>query len=313
MPTAHGNDDLQLLESLALSRSRIDRAAERRGDEAWLADAWQAPTTCVLVVDDGQVPVDDVGTSVRWVGPSEVDQDDDRFLLGAAADGRVWFAVAGALPAATSAAGLRELGPVLPDDEAGLLVHAIALVNWHAAHPCCARCGARTEIIEAGHVRRCPADGSSHFPRTDPAIIVLITDDDGRCLLGRHPAWPANRFSTLAGFVEPGESLEQALRREVHEEVGIEIATTRYAGSQPWPFPSSLMLGFFATAATTEIHVDGAEITEAGWWSRDDLADGVRAGALAFPGSASIARRLIEAWYGGPLPTAEGRDATTSR
>jgi NAD+ diphosphatase len=302
VPSPERNLDLEFLASLALSRGRVDRAAGRRRDDAWLAAAWRAPSTRVLVVEDGQVPVGADGVSVRWVPPSDVDPDADRLLLGADADGRAWFAVAGPLPAAASSAGLRELGPLLPDDEAGLVVHAIALANWHAAHPCCARCGAQTVISEAGHVRQCPVDHSLHFPRTDPAIIVLITDDAGRCLLGRHPSWPTGRFSTLAGFVEPGESLEQALTREVREEVGIEVATMRYAGSQPWPFPSSLMLGFFASAATTQINVDGEEIVDARWWSHEALVDAVRTGELAFPSSASIARRLIEAWFGGPLP-----------
>lgn len=307
MPTSGADDDhLHFRGRLALSRGSIDRAAERRGDDAWLATAWRSPETRVLVVADGTVALGDDGTSVQWVRPDAVDADADRLLLGAAEDGQTWFAVAGAHQPDTRVAGLRELGPLLPDDQAGLVVHAIALANWHSAHPCCARCGARTVVAEAGHVRQCPEDGSTHFPRTDPAIIVLITDDDGRCLLGRHPAWPADRFSTLAGFVEPGESLEQAMAREVREEVGIEIATTRYAGSQPWPFPSSLMLGFFATAATTDIRVDGTEISEARWWSRDDVVDQVGSGILAFPGSASIARRLIEAWFGGPLPEPPG-------
>jgi NAD+ diphosphatase len=302
VPTSPNDLDLQLHGPLALARGQLDRAAERRRDDEWLAVAWHAPTTQVVVVADGQVPVSADGRSVLWLRPSDVDQQADRLLLGAVDDGRAWFAIAGEVEAGTVTAGLRELGPVLDDDEAGLVVHAIALVNWHVAHPCCSRCGERTEVIEAGHVRRCPVDQTLHFPRTDPAIIVLITDDAGRCLLGRHPAWDPGRYSTLAGFVEPGESLEQALRREVREEVGIDIATTRYAGSQPWPFPSSLMLGFFATAATTEITVDGDEIADARWWSRDELIESVRSGTLAFPGSASIARRLLEAWFGGPLP-----------
>jgi NAD+ diphosphatase len=159
-----------------------------------------------VVVDEGRVPTGADGVSVRWVPTAEIDLAADRLLLGAAA-GRVWFAVAGDLSAAASSAGLRELAPVLPDDEAGLVVHAIALANWHAAHPCCSRCGAPTVIGEAGHVRQCPVDQSLHFPRTDPAIIVLITDGTDRCLLGRHPSWPSGRYSTLAGFVEPGESL----------------------------------------------------------------------------------------------------------
>lgn len=287
---------------LALGAGGLDRSAEHRTDDGWLADAWASAGSRVLVVDDGRVAVAADGQSLAWSSPDEVDQDADRFLLGVDGDGRAAFAVAGALPDDTRTGGLRELAAVLDDDEAGAVAHAVGLANWHASHPRCARCGEPTTVTDAGHVRRCPRDGSSHFPRTDPAIIVLVTDDDDRALLARHPAWPANRFSTLAGFVEPGESLEGALRREVHEEVGVRVGATRYVGSQPWPFPSSLMCGFTASAVTTDLHVDGVEITEAQWLARDDLDREVAAGRLHFPSSASIARRLIEGWYGGPLP-----------
>ena len=159
----------------------------------------------------------------------------------------------------------------------------------------------------AGHVRRCPACGAEHFPRTDPAVIMLVTDDAGRALLGHNPQWPPNRFSTLAGFVEPGESAEQAVVREIEEESGVDVVDVRYLGSQPWPFPSSLMLGFTARALDPDaVHVDGEEIHEARWFSPDDLRAAVASGEVLFPPSVSIARRLIEHWYGGPIPDGRG-------
>jgi NAD+ diphosphatase len=201
-------------------------------------------------------------------------------------------------------AGLREAGPLLGDRDAGLLTHAVALANWHEAHPHCPRCGALTEPLPAGHARVCPADGSEHFPRTDPAVIMLVTDEDGRCLLARNQRWPARRVSILAGFVEPGESAEQAVVREVAEETGIAVSGVRYLGSQPWPMPQSLMLGFRAEAASgQQFRVDPEEIAEAHWYSRDDVRSAVAEGALLLPPPVSIAHRIIEAWYGQPLPS----------
>ncbi len=151
-------------------------------------------------------------------------------------------------------------------------------------------------------MRECPTCRAAHFPRTDPAVIMLVTDADERALLGHQPRWPEGRFSTLAGFVEPGEPLEAAVRREVAEEVGIVVGEVTYAGSQPWPFPSSLMLGFFASAHTTDIGVDGVEIASARWFTRGQLAEAIAAGDVGLPGSLSISRWLIETWYGGALP-----------
>jgi NAD+ diphosphatase len=180
---------------------------------------------------------------------------------------------------------------------------AVALDAWHTTHTHCARCGARTRIAEAGMVRACPADGSLHHPRVDPAVIMTVADDDDRVLLGHQARWPARRFSTLAGFVEPGESLEQAVAREVHEETGVVVDTATYLGSQPWPFPNSLMLGFHAHATTTRITVDEVEISEARWFTRDALAAAVASGEVRLPPPVSIARRLIERWHGAPLGT----------
>ena len=288
------------LEGLPLARATHHRVAHLRADGDWLARAWADPATRVLVVTDGQVPVDETGEALAFSTPSDVAAD-ERLLLGVV-EGRAHFAVSGDRPPNGSrSAGVREIGPLVNDRDAGLLVHAVALTNWHLAHPYCSRCGAPTELAEAGQSRRCTACAAVHFPRSDPAVIMLVTDSDDRCLLGHQATWPEGRYSTLAGFVEPGETPERAVVREVAEEVGVEVAHPRYAGAQPWPFPSSLMLGYFAQALSTEITVDGVEITEAQWFSRSDLRTAVEGGLVRLPGAVSIARSLVERWYGSPL------------
>ena len=200
-------------------------------------------------------------------------------------------------------AGLREAAALLNDRDAGLFTHAVALANWHATHTHCPRCGTPTLTIAAGHAQRCPADGSEHFPRVDPAVIMLVTDPDDRCLLARNRRWPERRVSILAGFVEPGESAEQAVAREVEEETAIVITRVRYVGSQPWPMPQSLMLGFRAEAAgDLGLRVDEDEIAEAHWYSREELRGALAAREILLPPPVSIAHRLIESWYGEELP-----------
>jgi NAD+ diphosphatase len=157
-------------------------------------------------------------------------------------------------------------------------------------------------VENAGHTRRCVNDDSEHYPRTDPAVIMLVVDDDDRLLLGRQVSWPERRFSTLAGFVEPGESLEAAVRREVHEEAGITVDAVTYLGSQPWPFPSSLMLGFTAHARDTAVDRRDGEIAETRWYTREGMLADIASGELLVSPSISISRRLIEHWYGGSLP-----------
>ncbi|WP_406051891.1 NAD(+) diphosphatase [Kribbella sp. NBC_00889] len=295
--------------SLALSRSVLDRAADRRRDADWLDKAWAAPDTQVAVVIGDKMLVNPERTGLRLLAPAEAPEGARIFLgidresgAGQTADGRAVFAVLADGQPDESYAGLREMGVVLDNREAGIAVHVIGLANWHAVHTHCANCGEHTVVVEAGHVRDCPACGAHHFPRSDPAIIVLVTDDQDRALLGRNAAWPEGRYSTLAGFVEPGESLEAAVRREVLEETGVVVgAEIEYAGSQPWPLPSSLMLGFYAKAASTDIEVDADEIAEARWFTREDVRALVEAGTMALPGSISISRRLIEGWYGEDL------------
>ena len=194
------------------------------------------------------------------------------------------------------------IGADLDDRDAGLLTSATALAEWHHRHQHCPRCGARTVSEQGGWVRSCPEDGSQHHPRTDPAVIMAVTDAEDRLLLGSGVAWPEHRVSVLAGFVEAGESLEAAVIREVQEEVGITVTDLVYRGNQPWPFPASLMLGFRAVATSTEIVVDPVELRDAQWYDRERLAREVASGALTLPMRVSIARRLIEEWFGGPVP-----------
>lgn len=207
-----------------------------------------------------------------------------------------------ALPPGDEWSALREIGGDLSARDAGLATAAVALYEWHVRHPRCPRCGAVTYTVSSGWVRRCVADGTEHYPRTDAAVIMAVVDSDDRLLLANSAAWPERRFSTLAGFVEPGESVEHAIRREVREESAIVVGDVSYRGSQPWPFPASLMLGFRAQALTTEITVDGDELRAARWFDRDTLRAEVAAGTVLLPLGTSIARALIEEWCGGPLP-----------
>jgi NAD+ diphosphatase len=293
------------LPDLALARAVVDRDAGRRTDDAWLAAAWADPATRVLRLRDGRAAV--VGEPPRLDLDGRPDLPEDRRVFLGTFEGVAYFA---ALEQgmdtgdehAPSYLGLREVGARLPALDAGLVVHAVSLANWHATHTHCPRCGAVTVPENAGHTRRCPVDGSEHYPRTDAAVIMLVLDADDRLLLGRQTTWPEGRFSTLAGFVEPGESLEAAVRREVDEECGIDIGTVTYLGSQPWPFPSSLMLGFSAQALSTEVHRHDGEIAEARWYTREALLADIGTGRLHVSPSISISRRLIEHWYGEPLP-----------
>ena len=309
------------LSGLALSRSALDRRAEHRSDQE-LADYWADPRARVLPLVGGLAAVEHPAAGPdgepKSADPIQAEGDGSAlvyrpaatyermapFFLGVDIDSVPYFAiqtestVEAGLPADARLVGLREVGFRLDARDAGAYVHAHALARWHDSHPHCAACGARTEVTEGGHVRVCPVCGVQHFPRTDPAIIVLVSDRAGRALLARNAQWPEHRFSTIAGFVEPGEALEAAVVREVHEETGIEVAEPEYAGSQPWPFPASLMVGFFARALSDRIVVDEQEIAEARWFTREELCAGYASGALAGPTPGSIAGRLIRTWLG---------------
>ncbi|MCU1519418.1 MAG: pyrophosphatase [Pseudarthrobacter sp.] len=205
------------------------------------------------------------------------------------------------IPSDASWTGFRDIAAVLNTTHTALFVEASAITNWHASHTHCPRCGEPTVVEAGGWVRRCPKDDSEHYPRTDPAIIVTVVGPDGRVLLGGGGPLDAKNYSTLAGFVEPGESLEQAVIREIHEEVGVRVTGCQYLGSQSWPFPASLMLGFTAITADTEATPDGVEVTRARWFSREELQEAVLAGEITISSRLSIARSLIEHWYGGRI------------
>jgi NAD+ diphosphatase len=292
------------LAPLPLTGAGIDRAAALRLDEPRLASAWRDPATRVLLVHEATVAVTPDGDALALLAPAAAPAG-ERFFLGADPDGVAFFAVVLAAAPADGPrfAGVREVGTLLSERDAGLMVHAVGLAGWHRTHRYCGRCGQPTVTGAAGHVRTCTGCGAEHYPRTDPAVIMAVTDDDDRILLGRQVHWPEGRFSTLAGFVEPGESIEQSVRREVFEEAGVTVGEVEYIASQPWPFPSSLMLGFMARATSAEINVDGEEIQEARWFSREDLRAAFESGEVLPPYGISIAARLIELWYGKPLPT----------
>ena len=213
-------------------------------------------------------------------------------LLGLGEDGPVFAAEA----ANGSLMGLREAAATLPRADGGLAAYAAALLNWHRRHRFCANCGHPTEVREAGHVRSCPNCGAEHHPRTDPVVIMLVLRGE-EVLLGRQPSWPPGRYSALAGFVEPGESLEEAVAREVREEARVEIGTPRYVSSQPWPFPSSLMLGFVAPWSSGEPVIGDEELEDVRWFTRKAVQEAVEGrGELQLPPPLAIARRLVDGW-----------------
>jgi NAD+ diphosphatase len=296
------------LPHVALSAHAHNRMGLRRTDEEWLAARMSEPATRVLVVAGNRLrPVDG---AVAWV-PAPEAPDGRLVLLGDPGDGVVRVAVvvdpADAPGEPEEWVPLRSvLGYLAEEDpaQAPLLMHAIGLAEWHHATRFCPRCGGDLVSRAAGHELRCTRCDRAQFPRTDPAVIMAITSGDGddeAILLGRNRAWPAGRWSTLAGFCEPGETLEDAVRREVDEEVGVRVGEVRYFGSQPWPLPASLMLGFTGRALTTEIDVDGAEIEEARWWTREELRAAGRSGELVVPRGVSISSSLIESWFGRAL------------
>jgi NAD+ diphosphatase len=276
----------------------LDRAAHRRRDTDWLTRARRDPATRVLCLSELLVPTQGPDDCPLLHAP-RLDQlgrelPADSIFLGER-DGVPWFAceLADGRPAARLVE-LRTIALLLPAEDAATAAYARALSHWHRGHRYCGHCGMATEASLGGHARHCPACGRDTFPRTDPAVIVLVTYGD-QCLLGRSPRFPPGMYSTLAGFVEPGESLEQTLRREVLEEVGVALDEVTYRASQPWPFPQSLMLGFRATARATELLLDRDEIEDAIWIDRRELADPERR-PVRLPRRDSIARFLIEEW-----------------
>lgn len=282
----------------------VDRHGERRKDPEWLAAAVDDPAALFVPVWGdkcivGGDPLHAITFPRDTLDSVVPDRDDLVFLglfrgrpafaFGLTATGEAPFPELGVFH------DLRYLGSVLPPDEANLVAHARALVLWHGSQTFCGVCGSSARPEAGGNSRRCvnPDCSRLFFPRVDPAIIVLVTDGD-RCLLGRQPAWPEGRYSTIAGFVEPGESLEDAVRREIYEETNVRVGPTRYHSSQPWPFPASLMLGFVAQATSSTIRLNDGELEDAAWFTRKELDSGFP----KLPFGISIARRLIDGWLG---------------
>jgi NAD+ diphosphatase len=300
---------------LPLSRNELDRDAEFRTTDDVERVLREDEHTRYLPVRGAEMLRNADGT-LRFVTATEIPVDTVTLYLGRAvsdaadAPAGTRF-VAALIDSATATAiepdddawqSLRMFGTELSPRDQGLAVEAVAMANWHAVHGFSPRTGSPTAVVSGGWVRRDP-EGHDLFPRTDAAIIVGVVDADDRILLGSNAAWDADRYSLLAGFVEPGESLEDAVRREVWEESGVRVEEPEYLGSQPWPFPASLMVGFRARAAggdPTTARPDGVEILDVRWFSRDEIRE--RAGdTLLLPGRTSIARAIIEEWYGGPL------------
>ena len=279
----------------------VDRSGERRKDPDWLSEASNSDKALFVPVWGRRCLVGGDPPHALLLDRGQADEfvDDEKLIFLGLFRNQPAFAVAidgereppfGELG---SFEGLRFLGTKLPLDEANLVAHARALVLWHASQMYCGICGSESAPSAGGNSRRCLNDdcGRELFPRTDPAVIVLVTHGD-RCLLGRQPSWPAERYSTIAGFVEPGESLEDAVRREVYEETNIRVSSVRYHSSQPWPFPSSLMLGFIAEASTTDIRLNDGELEDARWFTRQEL----QSDFPKLPFRISISRRLVDHW-----------------
>lgn len=311
---------MRLAESVTFGGSGLDRAAERRGDAEWQAAALRAGQ--VLAVWRGK-PLCDGAEALGWVGADSpvLERAGARVFLGIdggvarfAADVSAWepgaeaeAAAAGFFdptvqrhPALAGDWGFRELRGVmaaLTPREAELAATARAVLGWHGSHGFCAACGAASQVVQAGWQRACPSCGAQHFPRTDPVVIMLITQGNS-VLMGRSPGWPEGMYSLLAGFVEPGETVEAAVRREVAEEAGVRVGAVRYLASQPWPFPASLMLGCAGVAESSAITLDPAELEDALWITREEMV-GVLAGThprLKPPRRGAIAQFLIANW-----------------
>ena len=291
--------------------SRIDRAGELRTNPATLDQLWSQAK--IIKVCEGRLLSGTSQLNLLSAGhvadeiASEKFNEGSQYFLGLDNDSRqpffawdtTWRAEVSDSEKESGYKTLREIGAELSESESELALHATALANWHRAHPRCPHCGAITRVDLGGASRFCDVDQSHHHPRTDSAVIVLIKDRADRILLGHQPVWPEGRFSTFAGFLEPGETFEQCVAREVFEESNVKVSELRYLGSQPWPFPASIMIAFEAVTDSPEsAQGDGEEITDVKWFSRAELKAAAAYCSLLLPPSISVARKMIERWLG---------------
>ena len=291
--------------------SQIDRAGELRTNQSTLDGLWQRAK--ILHIADGRIAAHDEkltlasAAEISTIAASGKFTEGSRYFLGLDLRDRspyfVWDSQwVGDVTDEVKSKGfttLRDIGAQLSPIESELALHATALSNWHRAHPRCPRCGGPTRVDLGGAARFCDADQSQHHPRTDSAVIVLIKDRADRILLGHQPVWPEGRFSTFAGFLEPGETFEQCVSREVFEESNITVSEITYLGSQPWPFPASIMIAFEAvTDNPDDAKGDGEEITDVKWFTREELKAAAADGSLLLPPTISVARKMIEGWLG---------------
>jgi len=308
---------VSLTPRLPLSRTRLDRDAPSRQIPGFIEGLWVREDTRVVCVWKGEVLTRNNDTlHLDYRATADLPAPDVAVYLGRTLEGDPLGADVPIVAAVYSDAAASEIesdvtrwvsgrttGHHLDERDAGVLVSALAVANWHSSHSHSPRSGERLLPDSAGWVLVDESSGSQVFPRTDAAIIVLVTDRDDRLVLGSNALWESQRYSLLAGFVEPGESLEAAVIREVFEESGLVVKNPRYLGSQPWPFPASLMVGFHAELdheASGELTPDGTEIVDLRWFSRDELSSSI--GDIILPGRTSIARAMIEHWYGSELP-----------
>ena len=291
---------------LPLAKIALDRDYLSRFRPNLFAELWENPATQVLAMWQGQVLLNHDG-SLKFLPPGELQSNHLLVYLGKtlSKNAPVVLAVFSDQAAELTSIKpdewhhLRKSGMGLTSVEAAIFTQALALANWHANHQYCSNCSAVTESADAGWVRKCTSENREIYPRTDPAIIVGVIDEQDRILLGSQGAWEENRFSILAGFVEPGESLDAAVIREMAEEAGIRVRNPKFLGSQAWPFPYSLMLGFLAEYDGGLLTPDGEEIVKLRWFSREELK--AEAASLILPGDLSIARVIIEHWLGEKL------------
>ena len=295
--------------------SRIDRAGELRVNQESLDQLWQRAQ--ILQIAEGRIAA--VDSKLSLINAEQVAAhisahtftEGSRYFLGLDLHTKAPFFAwdtewVGTIADEVKEIGfstVREIGSLLSEQELEISLHAMGLSNWHRAHPRCPRCGGATRVDLGGAARTCDADGSQHHPRTDSAVIVLVKDRDDRILLGHQPIWPEGRFSTFAGFLEPGETFEQCVAREVLEESAVVVTELNYLGSQPWPFPASIMIAFEAVTDNPErAQGDGQEITEVKWFTRAQLMAAAKDGSLLLPPSISVARKMIERWLGESAP-----------